>query len=338
MKRILALIVVLGLLVVGCGKKQSESRLEKGTPAYNLADSISKTLPYLDPNKNNPIVTTKTFTVNTADVFTAIVQNYGSRSEQLKTLDADHLKTVIQQNAIGIAEQDVLLNEAQKVGVSITDAQVDSVLNQQYELAGGEQAFLDWLSKNEISPDIVRQDILKSLTINTYIETILTEIKPVAEADVLAIYNADKTASVRHILLLTQGKSDSDKAAIHQQMETLLARAKAGEDFSELAKQYSEDPGSKENGGLYQDFPKGQMVPPFEEAAFTVPIGELSGIIETRYGYHILKVIDRKKETRPLEEVRAEIEQQLQNDQRNVTVQELMDSLKTKVDFKVMEF
>jgi len=67
--------------------------------------------------------------------------------------------------------------------------------------------------------------------------------------------------------------------------------------------EFTEDPGSKSSGGLYADFEKGKMVPEFEEAAFSVPIGEISDIVETQYGYHILKVIDRKKEDRPREVV-----------------------------------
>jgi hypothetical protein len=73
---------------------------------------------------------------------------------------------------------------------------------------------------------------------------------------------------------------------------------------------FSEDPGSKNTGGLYENFPKGQMVKPFEDAAFTLPIGSLSDIVETPYGYHILKIIDRKKETKPYEEVKKDLEEE----------------------------
>ena len=66
-------------------------------------------------------------------------------------------------------------------------------------------------------------------------------------------------------------------------MKKILTRAKAGEDFGELAKRFSEDPGSKDKGGLYENFKRGTMVKPFEDAAFTVTIGELSDIIETQF-------------------------------------------------------
>jgi parvulin-like peptidyl-prolyl isomerase len=72
-------------------------------------------------------------------------------------------------------------------------------------------------------------------------------------------------------------------------MEGLLKRARAGEDFAKLAKEYSEDPGSKDKGGEYT-FPKGQMVPEFEATAFSLKTNEISDIVTTQYGYHIIKL------------------------------------------------
>ena len=116
----------------------------------------------------------------------------------------------------------------------------------------------------------------------------------------------------------------------------LFRSAKAGADFAELAKKYSEDPGSKDNGGLYENFPRGQMVKPFEDAAFTVPVGGLSGVIETQFGYHILKVVDRQKETRSFAEARAEIESRLKQDKEGTLVKDFVQGLKDKAKFKLI--
>jgi parvulin-like peptidyl-prolyl isomerase len=119
-------------------------------------------------------------------------------------------------------------------------------------------------------------------------------------------------------------------------MDDILARAKKGEDFAALAKEFSEDPGSKANGGLYEDFGRGKMVKPFEDAAFGVPVGEISGIVETKYGYHILKVENRKKETRPFDQVKPEIEASLRQQKENVAFDALLTGLKKKADFKAV--
>jgi parvulin-like peptidyl-prolyl isomerase len=141
---------------------------------------------------------------------------------------------------------------------------------------------------------------------------------------------------VRHILLLTQGKSDEEKAAARKRIEELLARAQAGEDFAALAKQYSEDPGSKDNGGLYENFPRGQMVKPFEDAAFSVPVGGLSGVVETTFGYHIIMVVNRKKETRPFEEARGDYEAKAKQAKQGTVVQDHLKLLKDKAKFELI--
>jgi parvulin-like peptidyl-prolyl isomerase len=211
-------------------------------------------------------------------------------------------------------------------------------MNFQYERAGGEDKFLQMIKENGIDIEFVKGSIEKDLRIQNYLNDIFEEEISVSEEDILKVYNADKTASVRHILLGTQEKTEEEKADIHKKMEGILARAKDGEDFGELAKAYSEDPGSKDNGGLYEDFGRGQMVPPFEEASFSVPIGEISDIVETDFGYHIIKVIDRKKETRPLDEVRSAIEAQIRQPKREKAYQDLLGRLKESATFRIIEY
>jgi peptidyl-prolyl cis-trans isomerase C len=110
----------------------------------------------------------------------------------------------------------------------------------------------------------------------------------------------EKPESVRasHILLTTRDAStgaelsDEKKLAKHKEMEGLLKRARAGEDFAKLAKEFSEDPGSKDKGGEYT-FPRGQMVPEFEAAAFSLKTNQVSDIVTTSYGYHIIKLSEK---------------------------------------------
>jgi peptidyl-prolyl cis-trans isomerase D len=113
-----------------------------------------------------------------------------------------------------------------------------------------------------------------------------------------------------HILLKTEGK---DEAAVRKQAEDILKQAKApGADFAALAKKYSEDDGSKENGGDLDYFPRGRMVPEFEQAAFSMQPGQISDLVKSQFGFHIIKVVDKKPAaTRSLDEVRAQIQDML---------------------------
>ena len=144
---------------------------------------------------------------------------------------------------------------------------------------------------------------------------------PVAEADVKAYYEQNKgrygveeQRRASHILITPEG---GDKAAARKKAEAALAAVKANPgDFAKIAKEQSKDPGSAAQGGDLGFFGKGMMVKPFEDVAFSLKQGEISGIVETDFGYHIIRVTEIKPaEVKPLAEVRAELERELRTQQ-----------------------
>jgi len=338
MKRVVVIVLLPILLLMGCSKEQKEVKLEEGTPGYQLAKDLTPILPLLDPEVNAVLIKTNTFTMTTGEIIQTLYSNMGKRTDQLKTFDVERLRSIIDENATRLAERKLLLAAAKKAKSSVTQKEIDNILSFQYSRSGGEEKFLQILEENGIDLEFVKESIKKDLLIENYMNDYFASKILVSEEEVQKAYGEDKTASVRHILLLTQEKNEEEKAEIHKKMEEILSRAKKGEDFAGLAKAYSEDPGSKDNGGLYENFGRGQMVPPFEEAAFSVPIGEISDIVETAFGYHIIKVMDRKKETRSLDEVRAEIEAKIRQMQQNDVYQELLGQLKEKASFQIIEY
>lgn len=144
---------------------------------------------------------------------------------------------------------------------------------------------------------------------------------PVAEADVKAYYEQNKgrygveeQRRASHILITPDG---GDKAAARKKAEGILATLKATpNDFQKIAREQSKDPGSAAQGGDLGLFGKGMMVKPFEDAAFTLKVGETSEIVESDFGFHIIRVTEIKPaQAKPLEEVRAEIEKELRTQQ-----------------------
>ena len=122
-------------------------------------------------------------------------------------------------------------------------------------------------------------------------------------------YQTPEQVRASHILLETAGKNDAD---VKKRADEILKQVKSGADFAELAKKVSEDKGSATNGGDLDYFGRGRMVPEFEQAAFSMQPGQISDLVKSQFGYHIIKVVDKKAgATRPLEEVRAQIQQQL---------------------------
>jgi parvulin-like peptidyl-prolyl isomerase len=340
MKNMFVLALISTLLFAGCGPKVEKVALKEGTPAYTLAKDLAAVMPALGPDKVTLLVEGKGLGITAAEVIQVIQDNLGTRTAQLKSVDAGQLKTIIEQGATQLAERKLLLAAAAGAKTVVPADEFDKAMQAQYAQAGGEPAFLEALKTAGISIDHVKKSVQETLVINKYLEGIAAGKASVTEEDIRKAYQeetaGDKTASVRHILLLTQGKTEAEKTEARKKIEDILVKAKAGEDFAGLAKQFSEDPGSKDNGGLYENFGRGQMVKPFEDAAFSVPVGQISGVVETSYGLHIIQVVDRKKETRPFEEVRAEIETRLKEGKQGSAVEDHIKSLKDKAGFKLI--
>ncbi len=121
-------------------------------------------------------------------------------------------------------------------------------------------------------------------------------------------YRVDNRVHVEHILFKTVGKTDAEIAEIRKQADDVLAKAKHGGNFEELAKKYSEDDATKPKGGDLGWIVEGQTVAEFQQAAFSIPKGSISDLVKTQYGFHIIKVLDRESaHTKSFEEVRASI-------------------------------
>jgi len=334
-------VILLSFLVAGaCAPKAEKAVLKEGDPAYALAQELAAKIPALGPGQTTVIAEAKGVAVTAAEVLRTMRDNMGSRVDQLKSADAGQIKEIFERGATQIVERRLLLAAAKAAKNVVAPSELDQALQSEYARAGGEEAFLKALKDADVSIDHVKKSVGETLLINKLLKGIAEKGPKISEEDLRKAYAdeaaGDKTASVRHILLLTQGKTEAEKAEALKTIEGILVRAKAGEDFAELAKQYSEDPGSKDNGGLYEDFGRGQMVKPFEDASFTVPVGEISGVVETNFGYHIIKVVDRKKETRPFEEVRAELESRLAQTKQGTAVEDYVEGLKAKAKFKLL--
>ena len=149
-------------------------------------------------------------------------------------------------------------------------------------------------------------------------------------------YRIPETVTVRHILIKTptpdaDGKVDQKAVdAARAKIEDIDKQLKAGASFADLAKKYSEDPGSAKDGGLLPPLTRGRTVPEFEKAAFNTPVGQTTGIIRTSYGFHIIHV-EAKQDARlkPLDEVQAQIEPILKKQKAAAQAQSVASAVET---------
>ena len=142
-------------------------------------------------------------------------------------------------------------------------------------------------------------------------------------------YTTPEQVRASHILLKTEGKDD---AAVKAKAEEILKQAKAGADFAELAKTHSEDDSNNKNGGDLDYFGRGRMVPEFDQVAFTLAPGQISDLVKTQYGYHVIKVVDKRTgSTRPLAEVRQQLGDQLAYERAQAQATELGQTLEKQI-------
>jgi peptidyl-prolyl cis-trans isomerase D len=144
-------------------------------------------------------------------------------------------------------------------------------------------------------------------------------------------YSTPGQIKASHILLKTgEGKKEED---VRKRAEALLAKAKAGADFAELATANSEDDSNKDKGGDLGFFGKGSMVPEFEQAAFALEPGQISDVVKTSYGFHIIKLTEKQAESKKsIDEVRTQIEDQLKWQRAQEQAQQLAEKIAPEID------
>lgn len=229
---------------------------------------------------------------------------WSKKMEDGKTY-SDTLKEMVLQTMIG---SEVIYQQAEKDKVIPTDKQVQDQINSFNESTKNNSEYQEQLKKMGINEDFLKFQFTRDLA-NTNLQKKFEEDTKISETEMKKYYEDNKksfytdSVTASHILLKTQdseGKelSAEKKKEAKKKAEEALAKVKSGEDFAKVAKKYSQD-SSASNGGELGTFGRGQMVSEFEKAAFNMKKGEISDIVETEYGYHIIKVTGRvdKQET-----------------------------------------
>ena len=177
---------------------------------------------------------------------------------------------------------------------------------------------------------------------NEYLRKEVAAKVAVSEDDVKSYYDTHQDefktpemVKAQHILIkVDKSASEEDKKQARKKAEDILDKIKAGEDFAKLASEFSDDPGSKSKGGELGFFARGRMVKSFEDAAFALKPGEVSGIVESPFGYHIIKVEERNDAgVEPYDTAKDKIKQKLVQERAKTTVTEFID--KTMKDANV---
>ncbi len=282
--------------------------------------------------ENNVVITVDGAPITQKDVDTIVEKQMSSpflAQFDKNSNEGKLLSIMAKEKAVNeLIVKQVINNEIAKRDITISKEEVDEYKEDMIEQIGGKDNLKELLSKNNMTEDdfntMVANDIQVSKLINT-----LSPVS-VSEGEVKKFYAENKASkftypdSVRasHILIKDKAKA-----------ENVLKQAKApNADFSELAKKYSEDTGSAVNGGDLGFFAKDQMVKPFADAAFSLKPDEVSDLVQSEFGYHIIKVKDRKKAgVMPYNEIKSEIKKYLEDDKKVKVLQKFIDGQKSQI-------
>jgi foldase protein PrsA len=214
--------------------------------------------------------------------------------------------------------------EALKAGITATEEEIEAEVEKARKYFDSEEKFNEFLTSQKMTMEYLRDTIRKDILVSKLQEKLTTEVS-VTDDEVAAYYgaNQDQFISIKASHILMEDEEEAKK---------MLERVKKGENFNELALEFSEDPTAVDNKGDLGYFRKGQMVEPFETAAFALKAGEISELVKTDYGYHIIKLEDKKYDK--LEEIAAELKISMVDNKKDTVYQELIEEMRTKADIK----
>jgi peptidyl-prolyl cis-trans isomerase C len=238
----------------------------------------------------------------------------------------------------------VLSQEAHARKLDATDTDVQARMGQFKGSFPDEKAFQQALSAQGMTLDQLQKQTRMGLEVTKVLDAEVTSKIAVPETEVDAFYKENterfkqgETVHASHILIgVPQGADAATKQAARAKAQQVLKQVKAGGDFAALAKANSQD-GSAQNGGDLGFFPKGQMEPTFEKVAFSLKPGTTSGLVETPFGFHIIKVLERRApRTASLEEAAPQIKEFLTSQQRQSKITAFVDQAKAKSRIEIL--
>ncbi len=221
---------------------------------------------------------------------------HGMSQEQIKA----QLPALVQKATEQAIGTKLLMDEASKLDLPVSDAELDEQVAKIVEQVGGEEAFRQALQQQNTSEDAFREQLRRGRRVDKLIEKAVAGEPDPTEAEIEAYFNGhqDEFAKgervlAQHILISPDGDTQTSKDEAKAKIGTIRERVLEGKSFADEAAAHSMCPSGKEGGSLGW-FSRGMMVPEFDAAAFSMNVGDVSDVIETQFGYHLIFKTDHE--------------------------------------------
>jgi foldase protein PrsA len=297
---------------------------------------------YVDENRavaivNGEKITKKEFAIN----YRSQINYYGIDKTFLSQKVGDKTyEQQIKENVLdGLIIRQIELQQARKRNITLTSAEKKAIDQQIEQYKSDSQSgaeFRQYLQTIGATENEYKDQVIKSKIVSKLYDEI-TKNQKATDAEVENYYSSHKSdfVEVKASHILFKVNDSKEEAAKKKKAEEILQMIKDGQNFEKLAQKYSEDENTKQKGGDLGYFRKGQMVKEFEDAAFSLNIGEISNIVKTSYGYHIIKVTDKKQLS--LNEVKDEIKSTIESQKKDEYYQSLLEKWKKEAKIKKFE-
>ncbi len=342
-------LVGLGMIALGCQK--SDEGKAGGVPqaAETGIDSPGQmpvSSAQTSTKENTVVVRVNDKTIEVTDVDRATEILLAQYRGQIPPERAAQARTMLRKQAVeNLINQRLLLAEAERKGAKPDQKKMDERFSDTVARFSSQEEFQGALNSMGLSKEAFQEEIKEDMMIEILLDAELKDVKSVSAEEVSAFYKdnpqsfqSPEQVRTSHILMtVEQGVPEEQRSQKRLELAGIRGEIEKGADFAELAGKHSDCP-SKARGGDLGYFQRGKMVKAFEDAAFSMKPGEVSQIVETDFGYHLIKMIDRQEaKTASLDEVKSQIESFLNRQSKDKAIGEYVAKLRETAKIEYSE-
>ena len=316
----------MGLVVVGLVVSSLAAQAQSGIPDRGY-DEMARV--------NGVVITRRAFQVEYR-------QAVDQHAREGKPVNEAHIAAVRQSVIQRMVEEELLVQKSRQMGIVVSPEEIETEVAAARARFKDEETFQQELARRYLDETRYRRKLLRQRAVDRVIERLVMPSIAISEDEIRRFYDANPSryqipekVRLSHIMIrLAPGENPEDQTPARLKIEMIKDRLDQGEDFSQLASQYTDEP-LREQGGDLGYIQRGQLLPEMEAVAFDLDVGATSPILTTARGFHLIRVTDRTpKKTISLEDARPDIHRSLLQVKRESAVRALIDRLRKQADIR----